>query len=189
MRLSFIAAGLLLATLARAEEPERDRLDKGEIIITTVPVAGCSLPEVTMRAVLEAPPEQAWAIIDQCARYKETFVRIKESAELSRVGNTIRCKVTLSTPVPFLSLTATTVAETMVTPGKSWVRQWKLESGDYKQNTGSWTLTPFAGNPKRTLAQYRTLSEPNIWVPDWVQGYAMKKGLPSLIEKLRSELK
>jgi hypothetical protein len=26
-------------------------------------------------------------------------------------------------------------------------------------------------------------------VPDWVQGYAMKKGLPSLIEKLRSELK
>ena len=26
------------------------------------------------------------------------------------------------------------------------------------------------------------------WIPDWVQQYAMKKGLPGLIEKLRSQV-
>lgn len=178
------ATGLLSLT-ARAET-EKERLDKGEVIITTEALPGSDVPRVTVRALVKAPGEKIWPIINDCGRYRDTMVRIKESKELSREGDKVRCQVTMHSPGPIKNLTAVTQAQHTVTDGR-WVRAWTLESGDYKLNTGSWTLVRDEADPKRTIVQYQVHTQPNIWVPDWLQEYAMKKGLPNLIEKLRSQ--
>lgn len=49
-------------------------------------------------------------------------------------------------------------------------------------------MTKFQNDPRRTLVVYRDHSEPTIWVPEWVQNFAVKNGLPTLIDKMRTEL-
>jgi hypothetical protein len=179
---------LASASVFAAEIPDRERLEKGETVITTEEVPGSTFPRVTVRALVKAPGEKIWKIINDCGRYKETMVRIRESKELSRSGTTVRCQVTLASPAFIRDLSSITVAQHTVSDGR-WVRSWSLESSeDYKTNTGSWTLIRDETNPQRTFVQYQVLSEPKIWVPDSIQQYAMKKGLPGLIDKLRSQV-
>jgi ribosome-associated toxin RatA of RatAB toxin-antitoxin module len=191
MRMTCLAVGLSLAwaSTAHAADADRNQLDTGAVLVTTAPFAGSDVPQITMRAVVDAAPDRVWSIIDHCGRYKDTMPRIKDSQELSRKGTTVRCKVTVNSPWPIKALVAVTASQHIVVPGKSWVRAWQFESGDYKSNVGSWTLTAFEGNPKRTLIVYQDHSEPTIWVPDWLLNYAIKKGLPSLVEKLRADVK
>jgi hypothetical protein len=171
LRLSpFLLITVCVSLPAKADEDRHARLDKGEVIVEAHPVEGNDLPEAFVAAVIDAPPEHVWQIIDHCGDYMRTMVRMKYSREM---------------PWPLHNLHAVTVARHTVTPGR-WERAWKLESGDYKVNQGSWVLTPWG--PNRTLAEYRMLSSPNTSIPDFVQGMAMKVALPNMIAKIRSEV-
>lgn len=182
----FLLALIAAPPAARADEDRRTRLDKGEVIVEAHPVDGNDLPEAFVAAVIDAPPDHVWQIIDHCGDYMHTMVRMKFSREVSRVGDIVRCESLIDMPWPLRSLHAVTVAKHTVTPGR-WVREWKLESGDYKVNQGSWVLTPWGAN--RTLAEYRMLSSPNVSIPDFIQGMAMKVALPDMIAKIRSEVR
>jgi hypothetical protein len=186
---SCLGAVLLLALVdapVSAEEDRRTRLDKGEVIVEAHAVPGNDLPEAVVAAVIDAPPEHVWQIIDRCGDYMHTMVRMKYSRELSRVGDIVRCESLIDMPWPMRALHAITVAKHTVEAGR-WTRAWKLESGDYKVNQGSWVLTPWGQN--KTLAEYRMLSSPNVSIPDFIQGMAMKVALPDMIAKIRSEVR
>lgn len=164
-----------------------DKLAKGEVIVSEKEVSGYDMPRVTAVGVINAPMEKVWKIIDDCSNYTKTMTRVEESKELSRNGSKIRCKVVLDLPWPLGTLEAVTDAVHTVQPGKLYKREWKLVSGDYHYNVGSWTLEPFNGDPKRTKATYRVLVKPKISIPDGIKARAQKSALPDLFENLRKQ--
>lgn len=163
----------------------KSRLDRGEVLVSTEPVPGSPTPAIVVLAVFEHPPEAVWRHIDQSNRYAEFMPRIKQAAELSRQGADIRTRMTVDMPFPLKNLTATTRAKHTVEPGVRYVREWKLEEGDYHKNEGSWVLTPFEGNPNRALAHYRVHVIPKIPIPKAIQSAVQEKAMPKLIEALR----
>jgi ribosome-associated toxin RatA of RatAB toxin-antitoxin module len=185
----WLAALLVLASApASAADDEDTRLAKGEVVIATRAVKGSETPEYITKAVIDAPPAKVWNIISRCADYVRTMPRIKASKELSRQGNKIVCQVTIEMPVPYSNLTATTDV-THTESAQRYTRVWKLQSGDYKVNSGSWVLTPFKGDAKRTLAVYTVHAEPKAWVPAWIRKKAQQKTLPEMMERLRKQTK
>jgi ribosome-associated toxin RatA of RatAB toxin-antitoxin module len=179
------AALLALSPSARGGSPpkEEDALDRGEILVTSHPVAG-SAPLVEMKAVIEAPPSKVWAVVSQCARYPKTMPRIKAAEQLSAKGKEVICRVTVDMPFPYSDLTATTRAIHEVGDGR-YSRRWELISGDYRVNRGSWQLTTFRGSPGRTLAVYRVQALPKVWIPGWIRDKAQRSSLPDMMRSLR----
>ncbi len=171
------------------DEALRARLDRGEVVIETEPIAGTNQQRIVLRAVIEAPPGAVWRHIDQGKHYHEFMPRVKKAEELERIGNDVRTRTTMDMPFPLKNLTATTRAKHIVEEGVRYVRAWRLEEGDYHVNEGAWTLTPFDGNPARTLADYRAHVVPKIPLPKALQAMAQEKALPKLIEALRERVR
>jgi ribosome-associated toxin RatA of RatAB toxin-antitoxin module len=171
----------------------RDRLHRGEILIDTEPVPGSPLPRVIVQAVFEAPPERVWAVIDPVRNYTSTMAGVKTSEELIRERQDdqterVRARITVGMPFPLRNLTSITDAIHTVIPGESYERAWTLVEGDYRENSGAWRLTPFDGDPNRTLVSYRLHAVPNIRVPASLHGIAQKKVIPKLINSLRAKV-
>ena len=184
----FALGALLLVTTPVFADDRPLRLESGEIIVESFTKKGVKTPKVRATGLLPAPPEKVWPLIDKCANYKTTMLRIKESAELSRNGNVVKCRVVISMPWPLSDLKNTTLAKHTIVPGKLYQRQWKLIEGDFTMNNGRWTLTPY-GDGKRTLAVYEVQAEPKSGVPDAIRKAAQKKTLPELFEHIRKQVK
>ena len=174
---------LLVSSAAEARDWQAF-FDRGEILVYQKKVKGIDVPEMVVKAVINAPPEKVWAIVSRCQNYTRTMLRIKRSQELSRRGNNIVCKVTVDMPFPYSDITSTTRVRHKVGNGR-WHRSWRLISGDYTRNRGSWLLTRFKNDPKRTMAVYHALAVPKSWIPNWVRNLAQKKTLPKMIKRLR----
>lgn len=187
-RASFLAAAALLLTAtatppARALADDRGALASGKVLISTRNVGG-DTPEVTVKAVIDAKPKRVWRLVSDCNRYEKTMLRVEKARQLSKHGNKVVCRVTIDMPWPVSDLTATTEARHIIRPGY-YARRWRLLSGDYKQNRGSWVLRPFGKDQSKTLVVYTVHAIPKIWVPAWIRNKAQKSTLPDLIEKLR----
>jgi ribosome-associated toxin RatA of RatAB toxin-antitoxin module len=187
--LAATAALALSLTSARADDATKARLATGEIIVQTKAIKGSTTPRLKAMAVVGAPPERIWKIVDQCADYPTTMVRIAAAEEVSRKGNIVRCKVTVDMPFPLSDLTALTEAVHTVQPGKMYKREWKLVEGDYRSNRGSWTLVPFDDAGQQTLVVYEVHADPKVAIPDGIKKAAQKKSIPELLEKIRENVK
>ena len=188
LRSLFLAcACLLLASPAWSENPLRSRLDKGEIIVETKDVKGSDIPEATVTAVIDAPPDKVWEIIGNCTDYTETMIRVLESKEIRRKGDQVTCEVTTDMPWPLANLTALTQAKHVVGP-PVWSRTWVLIKGDFESNKGSWRLQSFDATNKRTLVVYKLHAVPDMMVPDGLIKKAQRDTLPKLIKHLRKKL-
>lgn len=163
----------------------RDRLARGEVLVSTEPVSGSPVPAVKLQAMIDTPPERVWRLIDGCADYQRTMPNVSASQELSRKGDLVRVRITVGMPFPLPNLVSVTDGVHTVIPGEKYQREWQLVEGDYKHNAGSWTLTPFCGDPARTLVRYRVHAVPKIPIPQKIQQLAQKKALPKMIEQLR----
>lgn len=165
-----------------------ERLTRGEVIVTTEPVAGSSTPRLIVHAVIDAPTDRLWDLIDRSALYSRFMPRVKKSEELSRSGDDVRTRVTVDMPFPLRNLTATTQARHTVEPGVRYERAWRLESGDYKLNEGSWTLTPLADDAGRTFVHYQLHVIPKVPIPKVIQSAVQERAMPGLIDALRAEV-
>jgi hypothetical protein len=181
-----LAASLVLTPATASADDEADRLDKGEVVVTTRVVKGSDTPETIGKAVIDAPPVKVWNIINRCADYVRTMPRIKASQELSRQGSKVVCRVTVEMPAPYSDLTSTSEAAHTESPPR-YSRVWRMLSGDYKVNSGSWVLTPYKGDARRTLAVYQVQAEPKAWVPAWIRKKAQQRSLPEMMERLRKQ--
>jgi hypothetical protein len=185
MRPSRLVLAAALWVSAPAWADETTQLTQGDILLDSVPVEGSDIPKVILKGVVEAPPAQVWAFISHCDLYAGRMPRIVESKELSREDNVATCRTVLDAPWPVSKLTSTTKA-TMVEHDGTFTRTWKLESGDYALNEGSWTLSPFGGDAKRTLVLYQVRVQPKTSVPGFVQRWAQKSGLPDMLKAVRT---
>jgi ribosome-associated toxin RatA of RatAB toxin-antitoxin module len=182
MRLTSLAAlSLLLLASAAAGD---DLPPKGQVEIKTEAVSGSSTPKVVARAVLEAPAKKVWQVVSDCAHYKDRLPRVAASELVKKEGKVHTCKVTIAMPGPISNLTAVTEAvheesETAMS------RRWKLVSGDYKFNNGSWEVKALDGG--QSLVTYTVHAEPNNAVPEWIREMAQKKALPEMFERVKTE--
>jgi ribosome-associated toxin RatA of RatAB toxin-antitoxin module len=176
---------LAAAAVARADDDRQAKLDHGEILVDAEEVPGSEVPRILMEGVIDAPPAVVWEIIQHCAEYRKILPRIAESEELSREGDVVRCRTVVETPWPMKNLSSINRA-VHTTGGGVWKREWKLESGDYLMNEGSWTLTPFDAAGGRTRVVYRVRTQPKSSVPHFVQGFAQKKALPDVLAAIRN---
>ena len=163
------------------------RLARGEVLITSSDVPGRSVPHVRAVALFKVPPERLWAIIEDCTHYKDNMPRTLESKELLRDGNRVRCREKIDMPFPFSDLWEETDAVHTVEPGRRYVRAWQHHDGDFRVNTGSWTLEARDGG-KATLATYETLSEPNVTLPGIIVKLAQQRTLPEMFDRLRKKV-
>lgn len=178
---ALVAAGVPL-TVALAAGPD-DKLAAGEILVSTRDV-GADLPEATVQAVIDAPPAAVWKVVDDCGNYKKVMPRIVDSKMHSRTGNVAICEVKFDMPAPFSDLVSVTEATSTAGPPQ-WKRTWKFVRGDYKRNEGSWTLSAFDAEGKRTRAVYRVLAIPNTSVPNFMIRKAQEGALPDVMKRVR----
>jgi ribosome-associated toxin RatA of RatAB toxin-antitoxin module len=192
-RAILLAQALVPPVAARAggdefSAEELQRLEAGEILTWTRPVAGRSVPWTKASGLVAAPPAAVWPIIDDCARYKDTMPRTVTSEELERHGDHVSCRATGDMPFPFADLVTETDAVHTIEPGKVYRREWKQRSGDFEVNEGRWTLQAWRGGTC-TLATYEALAEPKIAIPEVILGVAMRRTLPDMIAALREHAK
>jgi ribosome-associated toxin RatA of RatAB toxin-antitoxin module len=160
-------------------------LDRGKILVQSLPVAGSSEPEHVVRAVVDSPPSSVWKVVSDCNHYKERLPHIAAAAELSRAGNLVTCQVTIAMPFPTSNLTAITQAVHDARPdGMS--RTWHLVSGDYEFNDGSWTIESYRGGTA-SLVTYRVHVKPKSAIPGFIRNLAQEKALPDLMARVRVE--
>jgi hypothetical protein len=180
----------LLVLLSGFTTPRAVAGDDG-IKVWTEPVAGSEIPVAIVEAVVDFAPAVIWPIISRCADYKARMPRIASSKELTRAGDenkafTTTCEVTADLPFPLSDLTSVSRADHTVEPGVRYVRRWKMLSGDYDVNEGSWTLVAIDGGA-RTKVTYRLRAKPRIPLPDAMLRQAQYGTLPDMMRNLRSQ--
>ncbi len=161
-----------------------ERLERGEVLIRTKREG--PFERVRAVALLDAPPARVWPLIDRCADYHRTMLRILKSTEVWRRGRRVRCRVVLDMPFPLADVTTETEAIHTVRPGKLWRRTWHQVAGEMRVNEGSWTLRPHDGG-RKTLVVYQVMAEPKVAVPDVIRRAARHKTLPALFEHLEAQ--
>jgi ribosome-associated toxin RatA of RatAB toxin-antitoxin module len=134
---------------------------------------------------MDLPPRKVWAVVSDCAHYREHLPRIAASELLKRDGNLQTCRVTVQMPFPLANLTSVTAA-VLEENESGMLRRWKLVSGDFKANEGSWEVKPLERGAS-SLVVYTIHAEPNGGVPAWLRESAQKKALPELFERVKAE--
>lgn len=161
------------------------RLGRGEVIIEPRPEPGSDLPRVTILAVIEAPSERVWRLIDDVNNYHRNLAGVKRARELSRDGERVMVEATIGVPFPLKDLTSTSESLHQDLGDGRYRRSWKMVKGDYKANSGSWDIVPFEGDRNRTLIVYQVFAVPKIPIPKKLQQMAQKKAGPKMVEQLR----
>lgn len=180
----------LLLLLAAADplavtDAERARLDRGEVLIANEPAADKIGRVASARAVIDAPPDQVWPLVWDCARFTQTMPSIAKSEMLERTDDSTVCRVVADLPFPFADLTSKTRAVLEVQPGVCWRRSWKLIEGDYTVNEGSFTLVPWGQG--KTLASYRIDARPKVPLPEWLLTQIQSDRLPQMMKLIRQQ--
>lgn len=173
-------------SVASADE-RMERLEQGEVIISSHRVPGQSVKRIRAVGLIRATPEKVWDLVSHCAHFTRTMLRTLESEELSREGNRIQCRVVLEMPFPIQNLTAVTNVRHRVKPGELWERKWTHASGDFKVNRGGWTLRPYNGG-RHTIAIYEVLAVPTVEIPAMIRRMAQRKTIPDLFAHIRKQL-
>jgi hypothetical protein len=142
------------------------------------------VPLVTALAVVDAPPEEVWAIVSSCKRLQEVL-EDGSVAELQwKKGSRSRCRVVVSMPFPFSDLESITDVKQTVTPGR-WKSAWKRGGGDFEVNEGHWILAP---QGKGTLVVYAVRAKPNLAIPKKILVQTQRSRMVGILKKLRDVL-
>ena len=187
-----LALSLLASIAAPAAAKELDaetvsRLEGRDVIVQSKQRNDGSTA-IRVRALINAPAAKVWGLIEDCNKYTKTMLRTKSAAEISRKGDVHRCRVVIAAPFPLKDLVAISDAKHTVDPGKRYRRKWTLVGGDFLVNEGSWTVTPWKGDPKRSLVVYQNRNRPKVEIPAMIRRAAVKKTLPELFAHLRKQV-
>jgi ribosome-associated toxin RatA of RatAB toxin-antitoxin module len=182
--LALCAASILALSALPGTAAGEDLPAPGQVEIKSYAVTGSSTPRIVARGVMDVPAKKVWAIVSDCAHYKEHLPRVAASELLKKEGNVHTCKVTIDMPFPLSNLTGVTSA-VHTESDTAMSRKWTLVSGDYTVNEGSWEVKALDGG--QSLVVYTIHAEPKTSVPEWIRETAQKKTLPELFERVKAE--
>jgi ribosome-associated toxin RatA of RatAB toxin-antitoxin module len=174
---------IALALWMLAAPGDDARLARGDVVVTTEKVPGSEVPVAIARAVVDAPPDRVWAVVSDCARYKESMPNILSSTKVKQEGNVVFCRVVADLPFPFDDLTSLTRAVHTEEPGVRYERAWTLVEGDYRVQEGTWLVQPYADG--KSLVTYRIHAEPRVALPQWILDAITKGKLPEVMQRVR----
>ena len=187
----------LAATLAAAPEPalsaaDRERLERGEVVVSSRPVGRGGFEEVVGIGLIEVPPERVFRALVDHDHHDEWVPFVVRSDAAPQPDGSVRNAQVLDLPAPIgdrrYTLRATAAVET--TPsGKVWRTAWTYVkgSGNVADHHGSWHLT--AHGPGRTLATYRMYTDPGGAVPAWAMNRASRRSVPWIFGGLRLQVR
>ena len=145
------------------------------------PVAKHALPRLEATLEIEAPPERLWPLVSDCNRFKE-YMDLETARVIARRGNWSRCELVVDVPFPFGKLES--VSDNFVERRSGVYRAtWKLVSGDYLYDEGSWELR--ATGSGRTLARVSMLTEPKLPVPNGMLLSGQRDYVKDMLVRLR----
>jgi len=182
-----LLGGLLALPAAAAAPLDTAALERGEILVSSRPVAGYQVPEFEALCLVEATPEKVWAVIDRCAAYAGFMPRVSRSEELSRQGTLVTCLLEIDLPFPLGSLLSVTEADHLALGDRRFTRRWRLQRGDFVLNQGRWEIAPW-GDGARSLIRYSVITQPRTALPDRLQSYFQRRGLFDILGSLRRRL-
>jgi ribosome-associated toxin RatA of RatAB toxin-antitoxin module len=188
---AWLAIALCLSLAAAADEPAGEELDarigQGEVVVEASRVEGYGQPALRTFAVIDAPPEAVFALVDDCAGYVGVMPRVATSAETAREGDTSTCSWVVDMPFPMGDLSTEVAVTRTLTPGR-WRREFKQTRGDFLRNEGQWTLTPFRGDGARTRVDYRLFVAMDTVLPDAFVKRGQHGAMKDLLANLRARL-
>ena len=109
---------------------------------------------------------------------------VERSFIVRREGDDVVCSERFDLPFPLKDLVSVTKWH-FAEEGATRERRWKLVEGDFDYSTGSIEISPFRGDPTRTLVVYENHFAPRLAVPEWLSSHFQRKGLASIIEHVR----
>lgn len=179
--------GLLIFALALfALEGRSDgTLPVGADRVEVESVEGARMPALHIRAAMSARWTAVTALFDDCGKHKHLLPRAKETVELSREGDRVRCRYTLEAPWPLGEQVVITRA-THRSDGERFTRRWQLESGPFKRYEGTWTVTKHGEDA--SLVDMRMHIEPDVPLPTFLLERGVKSGGPAMLARLRALL-
>lgn len=181
-----------LATVAvAAAEPRANELDerlaRGEVSVVQLAMEGFAIPALQTDFVLDAPPEAAFALIDDCAGYPKVMPHVEVAAETRREGDHSTCTWTVDMPFPLQDL-STEVGVNRTRTGTTWTREFKQTSGQFTRNEGRWTVTRFHDDPNRARVSYWLFVVMDSPLPDVFVKTGQKGAMGDMVKNLRRSL-
>lgn len=163
----------------------RRKVMRGDVVTKSEKVAGSTMPRLRVIARIDKPLQRVWDMVTTTEVQARYMPRIKLAEILERFddGKTVRTVVDM--PFPFKNLESVTrcYPKDLSDGGKT--QSWRLLSGDFDTNEGSWTMEPLDGSDQATLIQYEFHAEPHIIIPNKIQALAQTVIMPKLIKVLR----
>jgi hypothetical protein len=137
-------------------------------------------------AIVRAPVERLWEAISDCSRQPEFMPNVK-SCELVPPNhplppNTEWHKLQLVFHSLFFTKKVNIIDQVKLEPPH--YLHWKEVKGDLRTNEGYYRIIAIA--PDIQLLIYDTLTDPGIFVPDFVQSMLVKSSLPHVVAALRN---
>jgi hypothetical protein len=195
-RLCVLIVGLALTTALPAalaqsswtEEPAvRERLDAGEVVVTTPSGVDAGHPHGEVRAavLVRAEPEAVWRVMTDCAQ------------ALAFVPGLKKCRMLDSAPDGTWADIEQEVRYSWMLPVVHYVfraeydRPHRIDfhriSGDLKEQRGSWVLSTPPGTGG-TLVEYQVYVDPGFWIPQFLVTRSLRKDLPAALAGLRTQV-
>lgn len=164
----------------------RQQLARGEVV-THYYKTPAGLGTGWAMAIVNAPPEQVFAVIADVERYHEFFKRVVQSRIVARqLGSyDFYYKIDLPWPLSDLSCTTRNVHE-IDRKKRRFKRSWTLLNGTFSHNQGYWLVQAYPDN--KTLLTYSVLLRPKLSLPQSILNYVSKVALPRSVKAVRKRV-
>jgi uncharacterized protein YndB with AHSA1/START domain len=177
-----------VTSLTNHSTPDRRTLEDGGIVVSNVEEtdpSGSTRRTVEVAGLIRHPPAQVWKVLADFKTRAAWQPGAKEVTVVRVEGN----RVWVDERVSFFLVGVDYRIVNTLDPEAGVIRFSLDESTDHDiaGTSGSWRLTPLPG-AQQTLVTYRAWIDIGYALPDSLQAFLSKRSLPSLIERLRTEV-
>jgi carbon monoxide dehydrogenase subunit G len=181
------AAAADTLTYPTLSDRETKRLEAGEVLVREFKPTGNRGIGVESMSVVDAPSDEVFRVLRDCAQFSKFMPRTKESLVTEEDGRHV-CHVVLEMPFPLANLWSDTTAEEHEEPAGHFHRSWTGLRGTYNHNTGSWAALPWGAAGRQTLVVYVLDTDPKILIPDALLRSAQTGSLPEVFAGIRKRV-
>ncbi len=163
-------------------------LNRGEVVTRYWKHPGGEVGTGWAAGVINATPEEAFAVVAAVERYTEFFDRMAEGRIVKkRAPTSYDFYYRIDMPWPLSDHWCFTRNKHVLDKKeRRYRRTWKMIKGTFLYNQGSWTVSPWGKG--KALLHYRVTLKPRMSVPDVVLHHVSKVALPRSVKAIRARV-